>query len=237
MKKILSFIFTAMLALGANAQNTHDIIVWHGTESQTIQAVDSITFVKATVNATYVDLGLSVKWGTCNIGAKNPEDFGNFYQWGDIETKEDYDWKTYKHGTDRNNFDKYGVKDGKTVLDPEDDAATANLGEGWRMPTPVEIKELVDDCTWEWTAINNVNGYKVTGKNGNSIFLPAAGVMFTTNPYYGGKFGYYLSNTLREGEQAYVKMYAQGLTFQSDKHQLDDRIGRNYGVPVRPVHK
>ena len=237
MKKALSIIFAAMLALGASAQNTPDIVVWHGTQSQTIQAVDSITFVESKVEPTYVDLGLSVKWGTCNIGAKNPEDFGNFYQWGDVATKESYDWDTYKYGTDRTNLEKYNVKDGKTVLDPEDDAAIVNLGEGWRMPTPVEIKELVDNCTWEWTTVNNVKGYKVTAKNGNSIFLPAAGVMFTKNPYYGGQYGYYLSNTLREGEESYVKMYAQGFSFQSDKYQTDYRIARNYGITVRPVHK
>ncbi|PIN28571.1 hypothetical protein [Prevotella intermedia] len=237
MKKALSIIFAAMLALGASAQNTHDIVVWHGTQSQTIQAVDSITFVESKVEPTYVDLGLSIKWGTCNIGAKNPEDFGNFYQWGDVATKESYDWDTYKYGTDRTNLEKYNVKDGKTVLDPEDDAAIVNLGEGWRMPTPAEIKELVDNCTWEWTTVNNVKGYKVTAKNDNSIFLPAAGVMFTKNPYYGGQYGYYLSNTLREGEESYVKMYAQGFSFQSDKYQTDDRIARNYGITVRPVHK
>ena len=237
MKKALSIIFAAMLALGASAQNTHDIVVWHGTQSQTIQAVDSITFVESKVEPTYVDLGLSIKWGTCNIGAKNPEDFGNFYQWGDVATKESYDWDTYKYGTDRTNLEKYNVKDGKTVLDPEDDAAIVNLGEGWRMPTPAEIKELVDNCTWEWTTVNNVKGYKVTAKNGNSIFLPAAGVMFAKNPYYGGQYGYYLSNTLREGEESYVKMYAQGFSFQSDKYQTDDHIARNYGITVRPVHK
>lgn len=237
MKKALSIIFAAMLTLGASAQNTHDIVVWHGTQSQTIQAVDSITFVESKVEPTYVDLGLSVKWGTCNIGAKNPEDFGNFYQWGDVATKESYDWDTYKYGTDRTNLEKYNVKDGKTVLDPEDDAAIVNLGEGWRMPTPAEIKELVDNCTWKWTTVNNVKGYKVTANNGNSIFLPAAGVMFTKNPYYGGQYGYYLSNTLREGEESYVKMYAQGFSFQSDKYQTDDRIARNYGITVRPVHK
>lgn len=237
MKKALSIIFAAMLALGASAQNTHDIVVWHGTQSQTIQAVDSITFVESKIELSYVDLGLSIKWGTCNIGAKNPEDFGNFYQWGDVATKESYDWDTYKYGTDRTNLEKYNVKDGKTVLDPEDDAAIVNLGEGWRMPTPAEIKELVDNCTWEWTTVNNVKGYKVTAKNGNSIFLPAAGVMFTKNPYYGGQYGYYLSNTLREGEESYVKMYAQGFSFQSDKYQTDDRIARNYGITVRPVHK
>ena len=130
MKKVLSIIFTIMLALGASAQNTHDIIVWHGTKSETIQAVDSITFIKSEEKATYIDLGLSVKWGTCNIGAKNPEDFGNFYQWGDIKTKESYDWNTYKYGTDRNNLEKYNVKDGKTTLDSEDDAAIANMNEG-----------------------------------------------------------------------------------------------------------
>ena len=235
MKKALSIIFAAMLALGASAQNTHDIVVWHGTQSQTIQAVDSITFVESKVEPTYVDF--SIKWGTCNIGAKNPEDFGNFYQWGDVATKESYDWDTYKYGTDRTNLEKYNVKDGKTVLDPEDDVAIVNLGEGWRMPTPAEIKELVDNCTWEWTTVNNVKGYKVTAKNGNSIFLPAAGVMFAKNPYYGGQYGYYLSNTLREGEESYVKMYAQGFSFQSDKYQTDDRIARNYGITVRPVHK
>ena len=133
-----------------------------------------------------VDLGLSVLWATCNVGAVVPEEFGNYYAWGETAPKSSYSWASYKWsggsaqsltkycGT--NGFGQNGYLDNKTDLDLEDDAARANLGEGWRMPTEQEAKELQENCSWEWTELNKVPGFKVTSlKNGNSIFLPAAG--------------------------------------------------------------
>lgn len=136
-----------------------------------------------------VDLGLSVKWAACNVGARSPEEFGNYYAWGETEPKSSYSWMNYKWSRQKSMtvFTKYcgnpgygldGYSDTKTRLDPEDDAARVNLGEGWRMPTEKEIRELEEKCAWEWVELNDVQGFKVTSlKNGNSIFLPAAGCM------------------------------------------------------------
>ena len=134
----------------------------------------------------YVDLGLpsGLKWATCNVGASSLEESGGYYAWGETEEKEDYSWSTYKwfSGNIYSNytFTKYNtntsmdVVDNKTVLEPEDDVAHVKWGGSWRMPTLDELDELLDNCTWSWTTQNGVDGYKVTGSNGNSIFLPAA---------------------------------------------------------------
>ena len=134
-------------------------------------------------NHEWVDLGLSVKWATCNVGANAPEEFGDYFAWGETQPKEVYDWSTYKwtklnsegdiDSLIRYNFNKaYGVVDSISTLFPEDDAAIVNLGKDWRMPTKAEIQELIDKCNWKWTTQNGVNGYKVTGPSGNHIFLP-----------------------------------------------------------------
>ena len=124
--------------------------------------------VSGTLNGyEYVDLGLSVMWATCNIGADSPEDYGNYYAWGETETKDTY--------TSSNSV-TYGVSMSDFSGSAYSDAATANWGSTWRMPTSSEIDELISDCTWTWTTLNDVNGYEVTGTNGNSIFLPAAGL-------------------------------------------------------------
>lgn len=143
-----------------------------------------------------VDLGLSVKWACCNVGADSPEDFGGYYAWGETEEKTFYEDPTYKWlDSATGDFIKYNDEDGKTVLDSEDDVAQAMSGNGWRMPTQAEMQELMDKCTWEWTAVNGVNGYKVSG-NGNSIFLPAAGSYNNISIMYQGNRGCYLSSTL-----------------------------------------
>ena len=141
----------------------------------------------------YVDLGLSVKWASYNIGATKPEEYGDYFAWGEVEPKETYSWATYKWSKgSSSSITKYNANDGKTVLDPEDDAATVILGENYRMPTVEEGNELIEQCTWIWTIYNNVAGYKITGPNGNYIFLPAVGYKGSTNPYYpAGEYGLY----------------------------------------------
>ena len=140
----------------------------------------------------YVDLGLSVKWATFNVGATSPEDYGDYFAWGDTEPKENYNWATYKwcEGTDKtmtkycsdSNYGNNGFTDNKMELDLSDDAAHANWGGNWRMPTDAELTELREQCTWTWTTQDGVNGYKVTSKTSGytdkSIFLPAAGYRF-----------------------------------------------------------
>ncbi|MBQ0102709.1 MAG: Ig-like domain-containing protein [Prevotellaceae bacterium] len=151
----------------------------------------------------YVDLGLSVKWATCNVGAVSPEDYGDYFAWGETEPKDYYDWSTYKWCNGSNNTltkyctsPSYGTVDNKTVLDPEDDAAHVNWGGDWRMPTPAEQEELINNCTWKWTTQNGVKGYTVTSNiNGNSIFLPAAGYCLGGDVRGQGYYGYYWSST------------------------------------------
>ena len=125
----------------------------------------------------YVDLGLSVKWATCNVGATQPEEYGDHFAWGETQPKDEYSWANYKwcDGTDQN-ITKYNTTDGLTTLLPEDDAAHINWGGEWRMPTGEEMKELYNFCTWERINTGEHKGYRLTSKiNGNSIFLPAAG--------------------------------------------------------------
>jgi len=136
-----------------------------------------------------VDLGLSVKWASFNLGASKPEEYGDFYAWGETECKDYYWWDTYKWG-DMNSLTKYnsngsqGVVDNKKDLSEyafEDDAARVKLGAPWRIPTVNECSELINECEWVWSSRNGIHGYEVTGPNGNVIFLSAAG-----NWYYGG---------------------------------------------------
>ena len=156
----------------------------------------------------YVDLGLpsGLKWATCNVGATAPEGYGDYFAWGETSPKNDYSWSTYKYCngsetslTKYNTESDYGTVDNKTTLELSDDAARANWGGTWRMPTKVEQDELRNNCTWTWTTQNGVNGYKVTSKtNGNSIFLPAAGYRIGSSVYHVGSCGYYWSSSLYE---------------------------------------
>ena len=191
-----------------------------------------------TGNHEYVDLGLSVKWATCNVGATKPEEYGDYFAWGETEPKDYYNWSTYKwcngsYDTQTKYCTKssYGTVDNKTQLELSDDAARANWGGSWRMPTHEEQYELRENCTWTWTTQNGVNGYKVTSKkNGNSIFLPAAGYRNDSSLYYAGSYGYSWSSSLRPDDPS----YAYGLLFRSyDVGGLSSN--RGYGQSVRPV--
>ncbi|MCQ2073232.1 MAG: caspase family protein [Bacteroidaceae bacterium] len=192
----------------------------------------------------FVDLGLSVKWATCNVGAEKPEDYGDYFAWGETSPKSDYTWLNLKYCTksDLENlkFSKYVTKrkfgpvDNRTTLELSDDAARANWGGSWRMPTIAEFQELIDKCTWTWTTMNGKNGYKVVSKsNGNSIFLPAAGYRLAgTHLYSVGSYGDYWSGSLNESNSR----IARGLYFDSD------RLGTDYsyrysGHSVRPVFR
>ena len=182
----------------------------------------------------YVDLGLSVKWATCNIGAESPEEYGDYFAWGETEPKETYSWATYKWSKGSStSITKYNANDGKTVLDPEDDAATVILGENYRMPTVEEGNELIEQCTWSWTTYNNVAGYKITGPNGNSIFLPAVGYKGSTNPYYpAGEYGLYWVANIDESH--FARLFCL-------KHNIlptgvAKRGTRCYGFAIRPVY-
>ena len=169
----------------------------------------------------YVDLGLSVKWATCNVGASKPEDCGDYFAWGETMTK-----SSYTEG----NSKTYGKSMGDIKGNSSYDAARANWGGKWRMPTKAEMQELRDRCNWEWTTQNGVNGYKVTGPNGNSIFLPAAGYRLGSSLYNAGSYGEYWSSTPNESNSS----RAYYLYFDSDNHFMGN-YHRNYGQSVRPV--
>ena len=150
------------------------------------------------VNA--VDLGLSVKWANMNVGAKKDSGFGSYFAWGETKPKEYYSWNTYAWSKGDSNFlMKYSVNDRMTKLLLTDDAARANWGGDWRMPTPEEFEELTDpaNCTWEWITKDGVNGYKVTSKKtGNSIFLPITGFRFYGEAQFRAIKGVYWTSIL-----------------------------------------
>ncbi len=192
---------------------------------------------------TVVDLGLpsGLKWAACNVGATKPEEYGNYYAWGETEPKTTYSWATYKwcNGsydtlTKYNTSSSYGTVDNKTVLDPEDDAARTNWGGAWRMPTDAEWTELRENCEWTLTSDYNgtgVNGRVVTSKtNGNHIFLPAAGYRSNDDLYRAGNDGYYWSSSLDAGDP----YGAWGVDFGSDFVGRYS-YGRYCGQSVRPV--
>ena len=212
-----------------------------------VSKIDSVVFVAPKAPAVpdvpetpvyeAIDLGLSVKWATCNVGATSPEEYGGYYAWGEIEAKDEYSWSTYKwcNGT-YDLMTKYctdasdGIIDNKTVLDPEDDVAHVKWGGNWRMPTTAEQDELLTECTWTWTTLNGVNGYEVTGPNGNSIFLPAAGFRNGTGVYNRGYYGFYWSGSLYSNGSS----YAYYLDFSGSYCGWYGNY-RYYGRSVRPV--
>ncbi|MBP5558485.1 MAG: Ig-like domain-containing protein [Bacteroidales bacterium] len=188
-----------------------------------------------------VDLGLpsGTKWATFNVGASKPEDYGDYFAWGETEPKSNYSWSTYKFelGTGyQGPFSKYvtkssyGTVDNKTVLDPEDDAAHVNWGGSWRMPTLEECDELINKCTWTWTTQNGVNGRLVTGPNGKSIFLPAAGYRYGASLYDAGSDGNCWSSSLSTGgpDEAWCVDFYSGRVTRGN-------YGRCRGQSVRPV--
>ena len=181
---------------------------------------------------TFVNLGLSVRWASCNVGATMPEEYGDYFAWGETETKDEYSWATYKYGNNKIHLFKYNIYDDKTTLESEDDAATVNWGGEWRMPTDAEWTELREQCTWTWTTQNGVNGYQVSSKtNGNSIFLPAAGYRKSYSGLLDASFsGKYWSASLNDS----IPNFAWDLFFDSDSVGRDDD-SRNNGRSVRPV--
>lgn len=191
-----------------------------------------------------VDLGLpsGLKWASCNIGATVPEEYGSYFAWGESEEKAIYDWENYKYSGDTPSSmfkyclsSSYGTPDGRDVLEAEDDAARVIWGGDWRMPTHEEQAELVENCDWEWTTLNDVYGYIVKSRvNDNSIFLPAAGYRSDDESYMEGREGSYWSCNLR-GE---IDRNALVLYFYSGYPSANNNTGdRCNGRPVRPVCK
>ena len=184
-----------------------------------------------------VDLGLSVKWASCNVGATVPEEYGGYYAWGETEEKSNYTPLTYKYhlgdlDSDGNYYESNEYQNiGINISGTSYDVAHVKWGGSWRMPTLDEIKEFCNKCSWEWTSVNGVSGQKVTGPNGNSIFLPAAGDRQGTDFRSPGSLCDYWSATLYENFSG----SAYGLSFNSLGSYWHDWYGRDYGRTVRPV--
>ena len=208
----------------------------------TFTVKEGVTLVaKFKVPLKAVDLGLpsGIKWANYNVGATKPEEYGGYYAWGETEEKSNYSWSNYKwcNGSS-STMTKYctdssrGTVDNKKVLDLEDDVAHVKWGGDWRMPTEAEQDELCSKCSWEWTSLNGVNGYRVTGPNGNSIFLPAAGYRDGTVVYDRGDNGNYWSSSLVSTYS--LRTYL--LEFNYNYYDWYDCY-RYYGQSVRPVCK
>ena len=203
----------------------------------------------------YVDLGLSVYWATCNVGADKPEDYGDYYAWGETEPKSEYTWENYRFCTggydeadvkfskytsmyytsmlDADN--RYYVADNKTLLDLEDDVAHVKWGGNWHIPTDQEMNELIDSCALTWTTVNGVNGYlitsKISGFTDRSIFLPAAGRYYKTNNNNAGTWGSYWSNSVNKDD---ISTRAGVLAIGSDYAAVKITF-RIMGQSIRPV--
>lgn len=206
----------------------------------------------------WVDLGLSVKWATCNIGANKPEEYGDYFAWGEIVSKGTYEWPNYRFikqplfGRIRSKKDfkdyldyleyennslprlitKYNTSDGIIQLAKTDDAARANWGEQWRMPTEAEVRELVLQCKWEWIVFGGKNGYMVTGCNGNSLFLPAAGNKTDRLAPATGSFGRYWASTLYK--ESFTSAAILSFFSPPSSRRVDGMV-RDVGLSVRPV--
>ena len=194
-----------------------------------------------------VDLGLSVKWATCNVGASKPEDGGSFFAWAETKPKDNYSWGSYKWAKDydpeSNSFflTKYnedphgGVQDGKYRIEPEDDPARVNWGGSWRVPTYAELMEFLQNTDSEWTRQNGVWGRlftsKVPGHTDKSIFLPAAGHReFTTTDEEGTHGYYWTSECVASGIWSLAHFY-----YLHSGTVDDSKCDRCYGRMVRPV--
>ncbi len=191
----------------------------------------------------YVDLGLpsGILWATCNVGADTPEGYGDYFAWGETAPKELYDWKSYRYGNfrhDRYELSKYctdsccgldSFVDGKSVLEPADDAANANWGAEWRTPTIEEWEELFLNTMGEWTTLNGVKGWQITASNGKELFLPATGYYW--EDVFNADLGLYWSASVNK-EFPYRSW---GFHFNCDSSHLCGSSDRNRGQSVRAV--
>lgn len=239
MKKILFTLVALVASMSISAQVVKlykgGTLVASFNKSQ----ADEVVFEEAE-GGNAVDLGLSVKWAECNLGANNPEDAGYHYAWGETvpQANNVYSWSSYRwcQGTSKTMIkyctdSSYGQVDNTTKLVPDDDAAQKNLPRGWRMPTKAEMQELIDKCAWKWTTKNGTPGYEVTASNGNSIFLPVTGARYDSSLNSADWLGSYWTSSLYEKGND----YANYLTFSENNHSVAHMF-RCMGMAIRPVY-
>lgn len=243
MKKLLLSLLT-FCALSASAQR----ILVGDMNGDGVLSIEDVTWLTSTIlgerdakyhicvneQHEYVDLGLpsGTLWATCNVGANSPEEYGDYFAWGEVDPKSTYDWSNYFDSVDgsNSNFKKYYNNGGKTELDLENDAAYMNWGEGWRMPSDAQLTELRENCTWTLTERNGKNGYEIKSKsNNNSIFLPTAGSYKDDTFSNTGPGGYYWSRSLSTS----LSDFAFNIRFVVNIKR--DYYDRYWGFSVRPV--
>ncbi len=258
MKKLFLSLFALIAVCGAiTAQSGVKKLKVHkgGEVTHTIllSDIDSLTVAEDEVNLEnypvdetghkYVDMGFpsGTQWATCNVGANHVAEYGGYYSWGEVETKESYERNFYKwYDVKEFQLTKYTETDKLTEVQPADDVAAVKWGGLWRMPTKAEVTELIneDNCTWNYTKVKNpageeIVGYVLTSKfNGNSIFLPLAGRYNDVTLQGQGETGQYWTSTL--GGDAY---WAVPMVLYPDYFFFTTTYSRYNGMPIRPVRK
>ena len=229
MKKLFTSILMLAITLTVQAQ-TMNVHFKNGTKVKFNSVnVDYVDFTEKPSDPTltpgdYVDLGLSVKWASCNLGASTPAGKGGYYAWGETSTKTEYSEKNYAYYKEGSGYTDIG----KEISGTQYDAATVNLGKDWRMPTKDEVQELINECTFTYGKVDGVKGYYATGKNGNSIFLPYYGFM-TTVETFGLIEGHFWSGSV------YKSDYGWNLVIFDAKKQ-NSIEPRYLGLQIRPVY-
>lgn len=233
MKKT-TLLFLAMMAGMSSFAQTVNIHFQNGTTVNFHEdLIESIDFSEKTPDPTVtageaVDLGLSVMWASCNLGATLPEEAGGYYAWGETSEKDTYDLSNYAYyNASTTEYTNIGVH----ISGTEYDAAYVNLGKGWKMPSYDQFYELETKCTWEWTSKNGILGYVVTGNNGNSIFIPAVGYKISSWSYYYNERGSYWCDYENNASSA------QYFNMSSSTHTVANWFAqsKHYGLTIRPI--
>lgn len=250
MKKFNSFLVLSLLVLSSLVSNAQEYLRGDVDLDGHVDISDATCLIDYLLKGSwpdadgyeYVDLGLpsGTLWATCNVGANCPEEYGDYFAWSETVPKDEFTYENYKWWYfDENGYryiSKYNTRselgpvDNKTEMEPEDDAARVNMGPSWCIPSQEQVAELVNSCVWQWTERNGVNGHLVTGPNGNTMFLPAAGYRDGSSLEYVGTYGIYWSRSL----YSYLPDRAFCLYLDSQYWDSED-FGRYYGHVIRAV--
>ena len=227
--KWMAVSFTAIVSMGFVSCGDDD----HDEEASGNQeaSVASVTTCPDANHPHVIDLGLpsGTKWACCNVGASAPEQYGNYYAWGETKPKDVYGFQSYQYGSSKDNL----VDIGLDIAGTSYDAATANWGAPWRMPSLDQIVELCENCSYTWTTQNGVEGGKFTGSNGGTVFIPAAGYRGDSGLHEASTIGMYWSSINGSGLGG-DPYYGMHLGVYSGRAHADDK-GRPNGLSVRPV--
>lgn len=230
--------------LRTEGQATEDV----QSSSETVITPEPTALIGNEAGHEWIDLGLDsgLKWAICNVGASKPSDYGDYFAWGEVLTKNVYSWTNLKYRTSGDShsnamFSKYntrkdrGTVDSKRVLDMSDDAARYNWGGKWRMPTKVECEELIQSCTWRRKTMDGVNGFEGRGPNGGTIFIPMNGGRNASSKNESlGVGGGFWSSSLAIGDTRSAYIFS---IWADEDVPIIGESARRYGDGIRPVTK